>query len=75
MHVHYKLRPGGFDLAKHFLLHFTCVRCGGSNIIHVNIARSGMPMRVEIDFGLRTEDGDTAGRRGMVADIAGQCRH
>ncbi len=31
-------------------------------------------MGVKIDFRFRTEDGDTAGRRGMVADVAGQCR-
>src|SRR6476620_7303089 len=74
MHVHYKLRPGGFNLAKHFLLHFTCARCGGSYIIHVDIAGSSVAMGVKINFRFRTEDGDTTGRRRMVADVAGQCR-
>src|SRR5262249_30897369 len=74
MHVHYKLGPGGFNLAKHFQLHFTCVRCAGSNIIHVDISGSRMATGVKIDFRFRTEDGDTAGRRRMVADVAGQYR-
>ncbi len=61
MHVHYKLGPGGFNLAKHFLLHCSRMHGGEGNIIHVNIARSGVAMSIKIDFRFGTEDGDTLG--------------
>ena len=62
MHVQDKLRLGGFNLAKHFLLHCRRMHGAGRNIIHVDIARSGVAMSIKIDFRFGTENGDTAGR-------------
>src|ERR1051326_3642093 len=74
MHVHYKLRLSGFNLAEHLLLHFPCMRCLGSNIVRVDVVGSGAAMGVQVDFWFRAEDSDTTGRCRMVAHVAGQCR-
>src|ERR1051326_1479599 len=74
MHVHYKLRLSGFNLAEHLLLHFPCMRCLGSNIVRVDVAGSGAAKGVKIDCWFRAEDNDPTGRRRMIAHVPAQCR-
>src|SRR5262245_24685471 len=74
MDVYYKLWLRGFNLAKHFLLHLTGVRCGRRNIIHVDIAGSCVAMGIKTDFRFGTKDGDAAARQRMLADVPGELR-